>query len=78
MNKLRYYFSSKKRQMAKLHDLSRQLAEAWDEHGAMSETLRESHKGFLFVVDRLHAVARERDECYRQKRLDDIRRKKEE
>ena len=58
MKRMRYWFASKKLLMAQMHDLSRQLREAWDD-AAGDEYLREQ----------LHRVARERDN-ERKKRLE--------
>ena len=85
MNKLRYYFASKRLLKAQADDLGRQLAEAWEERDAWkkaaaswcsaAETARELSDS---VTEQLHRVARERDEERRQRRLADIRRAKEE
>ena len=68
MNRIRFYFASKKVQMAQLHDLKRQLQEAWDEQerldkaflwlsGRATEYLKEKD----YLQEQLHRVARERD-----------------
>ena len=68
MKRIRYWLSSKRRQMAKLHDLQRQLQEAWDEKDKYKVALRKSRRqyGDLWdshdgLKDQLHRVARERD-----------------
>ena len=60
-DRIRFYFTSKKLQMAQLHDLQRQLQEAWDEGDKLSDNLVDSwdYAGNLLV--QLHRVARERD-----------------
>ena len=81
--KIRYWLSSKRRQMAKLHDLQRQLQEAWDERCATvginallefaNETLITNAEN---MAEQLHRVARERDQ-ERKKRQTWERRSKE-
>ena len=61
MNKLFYYFASKRLQMAKLHDLSRQLQEAWEISAGYKEGYDERGKSCDYLQDQLHRVARERD-----------------
>ena len=68
MQRIRYWLSSKRRLMAKLHDLQRQLQEAWDEGDSWKEGCYEKDKDYGFVVSQLHRVARERDQ-EREKRL---------
>jgi hypothetical protein len=75
MNKLKYYFASRKLLMAQAVDLQRQLQEAWDEVLAIRRAYKDLMDLHVNTKDQLHRVARERDECYRQKRLADIRRK---
>ena len=68
MNRIRYYFASKKLQMAQLHDLKRQLVKAW---GNAEDTERlyinecATNAGLQtdidYLRDQLHRVARERD-----------------
>ena len=61
MNRIRFYFASKKVQMAQLHDLKRQLQEAWAENALLTfanETLIANAGN---MVDQLHRVVRERD-----------------
>jgi len=60
MNKLFYYFASKKLLMAQAKDLGRQLQEAWAENALLTfanETLIANAEN---MVDQLHRVARER------------------
>ena len=66
--KRKYWLSSKRRQMAKLHDLQRQLQEAWDERDELLDERDMSHAINLELVAdarnlaaQLHRVARERD-----------------
>ena len=61
MRHMRYWLSSKRRQMAKLHDLQRQLQEAWDEGDSWKEAYTEECIDFDYIVGQLHRVARERD-----------------
>ena len=84
MNKLRYYFASKRLLKAQAVDLGRQLQEAWEERDAWKKAAASwrsaaetTHEANDNITEQLHRVARERDECYRQKRLADIRRKKD-
>ena len=64
--------------MAQAKDLARQLQEAWDDNEALRRHFKNKCDANQCLRDQLHRVARERDECYRQHRLADIRRKKEE
>jgi len=68
MNRIRFYFASKKVQMAQLHDLSRQLQEAWDEQERLDKAfdwsavkVAECREERGYLQDQLHRVARERD-----------------
>ena len=69
MNRIRYWLSSKKLQMAQLKDLSRQLQEAWAECDTLGDHLVDSwdYAGDLLV--QLHRVARERDNERKQKQI---------
>ena len=69
MKRIRYWLSSKRRQMAKLHDLQRQLQEAWDRCDIYEEGLLESWNKADSLTIQLHRVARERDK-ERELRLD--------
>ena len=68
MKRIRYWLSSKRRQMAKLHDLQRQLQEAWDDVSAAEGHTQSWVKIYVeevakrdSVLAQLHRVARERD-----------------
>ena len=68
MNCIRFYFASKKVQMAQLHDLKRQLQEAWDEQERLDKAfdwaaikVAECREERDYLQDQLHRVARERD-----------------
>ena len=68
MNKLFYYFASKKLLMAQAKDLSRQLQEAWDARdrlvtrlGYCQDKYHAKLADYNGVLDQLHRVARERD-----------------
>ena len=81
--KIRYWLSSKRRQMGKLHDLKRQLREAWDDADELEGFCGEALLGYRRNLDRadslqdqLHRVARERDQ-ERKKRQTWERRSKE-
>ena len=76
-DKLRYLFSSKKLLLAQLADLQSQLQQAWDENKKLSEDYEDVLNDYYSVRDQLHRVARERDECYRQRRLADTGNKEE-
>ena len=61
MNRIRYYFASKKVQMAQLHDLKRQWQEMREER---DEWRNEAHDWAISntnIQSQLHRVARERD-----------------
>jgi len=74
MKHIKYWLSSKRRQMAKLHDLQRQLQEAWDESDTLGDALVEAWdaadvwKGYFenkkeecqSITKQLHRVSRER------------------
>jgi len=71
-DRIRFYFASKKVQMAQLHDLKRQLQEAWENGNSWKETCsswRETtvnvairwKEAYDNITDQLHRVARERD-----------------
>ena len=62
--------------LAQLADLQRQLQEAWDERDKWKAGFQDRHDYAGSLLEQLHRVARERDECYRQRRLADIRRQK--
>ena len=69
--------------MAQAKDLQRQLQEAWDKNKALeidnidlTNDWYAEHMKAKSIQKQLHRVARERDECYRQQRLADIRRQK--
>jgi len=69
MNKLRYYFASRKLLKAQAVDLQRQLQEAWDDVERKAAALRkvlaqkESLQGdYDYLTTQLHRLARERDE----------------
>ena len=66
-DRIRFYFASKKVQMAQLHDLSRQLQEAWDEQERLDKAfdwsavkVAECREERDYLQDQLHRVARER------------------
>ena len=73
--------------MAQAKELARQLQEAWDkvatlrdvneivaqERDNWKDAYYERDRAYNNIVEQLHRVARERDECYRQKRLSDMR-----
>ena len=68
MKRIRYYFASKKLQMAQLHDLQRQLQEAWDDNEGLEKDVHNWKRSaqvyqsdYEYVKDMLHRVARERD-----------------
>ena len=68
MKRMRYWLSSKKVQMAQLHDLRRQLQEAWDARGDLEMHLDDCQLNYYAkcadydgMIDQLHRVARERD-----------------
>ena len=61
MNRIRFYFASKKVQMAQLHDLKRQLQEAWEENTYLRKMWILAHTNKEYTRDQLHRVARERD-----------------
>ena len=69
MKCMRYWLASKKLQMAQLHDLSRQLQEAWAECDTLGDHLVDSWDREECLRDQLHRVARERDQ-ERKKRID--------
>ena len=69
MKRIRYYFASKKVQMAQLHDLQRQLQDAWDECDTLGDHLVDSWDREECLREQLHRVARERDQ-ERKKRID--------
>ena len=88
-NKVKYFFASKNLLLAQYNKIERQLQEAWDEcdtlmeinlgHMANKEVIHARHnEANDYLREQLHRVARERDEERRQRRLADIRRKKEE
>ena len=62
MKHIRFYFASKKVQMAQLHDLSRRLQEAWDECDTLGDHLVDSWDKEECLRDQLLLVARERDQ----------------
>ena len=59
--------------MAQAKDLARQLQEAWKDNKKLSEDLEAILARYDSIRTQFHRVARERDECYRQKRLADMR-----
>ena len=61
MKRMRYWLASKKLQMAQLHDLSRQLQEAWAECDTLGDHLVDSWDREECLREQLHRVARERD-----------------
>ena len=61
MKHIRYWLSSKRRQMAKLHDLQRQLQEAWDKVAILRDVNETVAMEREYIRDQLHRVARERD-----------------
>ena len=61
MKRMRYWFASKKLLMAQLHDLQRQLQEAWTECDTLGDHLVDSRDREECLRDQLHRVARERD-----------------
>ena len=61
MNKIRYYFSSKKLLMAQAEDLQRQLQEAWDKVAILRDVNETVAMEREYIRDQLHRVARERD-----------------
>lgn len=61
--------------MAQAKDLQRQLQEAWDDKDFLAEEVQTLTERCYSTIAQLHRVARERDECYRQHRLAEIRRK---
>ena len=67
MKHIRYWLSSKRRQMAKLRD--RQLQEAWDKAEHWKSIAHELDDMHECAIEQLHRVARERDE-ERRKRLE--------
>ena len=76
MKRIRYYFASKKLQMAQLHDLQRQLQEAWNEQERLDNAFdwvsmqaTECEEQMDYLQEQLHRVARERDQ-ERKKRID--------
>ena len=62
MKRMRYWLASKKLLMAQLHDLQRQLQEAWNVSAAFEEGYNERGKAYNNLTDQLHRVARERDQ----------------
>ena len=74
--KIRYWLSSKRRQMGKLHDLKRQLREAWDYKRLAEQRLDLWSEDYHYLRDQLHRVARERDQ-EREKRQTWERRSKQ-
>ena len=69
MKRIRDWFASKKKLMAKTSNLARQVQEAWDERDSWKEACVEERRDFEYIVDQLHRVARERDQ-ERKKRID--------
>ena len=55
---------------------SKNLVMATEEQGLRYKTQNETSKRIFELEEQLHRVARERDECYRQHRLAEMRRKK--
>ncbi len=66
--KIRYWLSSKRRQMAKLHDLARQLQEAWDDIDGLILAQADSLEAHDYLREQLGRVARERDIALEQLR----------
>ena len=62
MKRIRYWLSSKKLQTAKLHSLSKQLQEAWDECDTLGDHLVDAWDKQESLTEQLHRVARERDD----------------
>ena len=61
MKRIRYYFASKKLQMAQLHDLQRQWQEMRDERDILEDYYMDEWEKSNSLTDQLHRVARERD-----------------
>ena len=65
MKRMRYWFASKKLLMAQMHDLQRQLQEAWDNCVTLGDHLVAANLYSMeqsdYLTDQLHRVARERD-----------------
>ena len=60
MNKLRFWLSSKKLQMAQLHDLQRQLQEAWDKSNYWKGKAVDWRDFSVSINAQLNRVSRER------------------
>ena len=69
MKRMRYWLASKKLLMAQMHDLQRQLQEAWNEKDLLAEYYVEEWEKSNSLTEQLHRVARERDQ-ERKKRID--------
>ena len=69
MKRMRYWFAKKKLLMAQMHDLSRQLQEAWDEKDILEDYYMDEWEKSNSLTEQLHRVARERDQ-ERKKRID--------
>jgi len=61
MKRMRYWLASKKLLMAQLHDLQRQLQEAWNEKDILEDYYMDEWEKSNSLTDQLHRVARERD-----------------
>ena len=60
MKRMRYWLASKKLLMAQLHDLQRQLQEAWNEKDILEDYYMDEWEKSNSLTDQLHRVARER------------------
>ena len=69
MKRMRYWLASKKLLMAQMHDLQRQLQEAWNEKDILEDYYMDEWDKSNSLTDQLHRVARERDQ-ERKKRID--------
>ena len=79
------WFRRNRTLMAQAVDLQRQLQEAREENDSLDraydivcEQVRHEEGSHNYTRTQLHRVARERDECYRQHRLAEMRRKNKE
>ena len=68
MKRIRYWFTSKRLLLAQMHDLQRQLQEAWDRCDELITDRALMAQENDYITDQLHRVARERDN-EREKRL---------
>jgi len=61
MKRMRYWLASKKLLMAQMHDLQRQLQEAWNEKDILEDYYMDEWDKSNSLTEQLHRVASERD-----------------